>query len=77
VFALNTLMFLALQAYIVRVLIKPELAGEQDPHFFVKGLIGPLSYLTGAAVAWVSVHAAFVVYLLTPLFYITPREPKA
>ena len=76
VFALNTLMFLALQAYIVRVLIKPELAGEQDPHFFVKGLVGPLSYLTGAAVAWVSVHAAFLVYLLTPLFYITPRDSK-
>jgi len=31
VFALNTLLFMALQAYIVRRLIKPELATLQDP----------------------------------------------
>jgi hypothetical protein len=39
----------------------------------------PLSYLVGAAAAWFSVHAAFVVYALTPLFYITPwqyRSPR-
>jgi uncharacterized membrane protein len=69
VFALNTLLFLILQAYIIHHLIKPELAG-------VKGLVGPASYLIGAALAWVSVHAAFVVYALTPLFYITPREMR-
>ena len=77
VFAVNTLLFLALQAYIVRHLIKPERAAGQDPRFFVKGLVGPLSYLTGAAAAWLSVHAAFAIYLLTPLFYITPPTPKA
>jgi hypothetical protein len=70
----NTLLFIALQRYIVRNLIKPELAAAQDSHAFVKSLIGPASYLTGAAAAWVSVHAAFVIYLLTPLFYITPPE---
>jgi uncharacterized membrane protein len=74
VFAINTLLFLALQAYIVRNLIKPELAPLQDPHGLIKALVGPLSYLVGAALAWVSVHAAFVVFALTPLFYITPPE---
>jgi uncharacterized membrane protein len=76
VFAVNTLLFLGLQAYIVRSLIKPELAAEQDPHFIVKALIGPASYLAGAAAAWLSVHAAFMIYLLTPLFYLTPRPPR-
>src|SRR6266568_3699530 len=32
VFAVNTLLFLALHAYIVRNLLKPELAALQDPH---------------------------------------------
>jgi uncharacterized membrane protein len=72
VFAVNTLLFIALHRYIVRNLIRPELAAVQDPRAFVKSLVGPASYLTGAAVAWVSIHAAFVIYLLTPLFYITP-----
>src|SRR5262245_40177267 len=76
VFAVNTLLFLALQGYVVRRLIKPELAAEQDPRFFVKGLVGPASYLAGAAAAWFSVHAAFVIYLLTPLFYLTPPAPR-
>jgi uncharacterized membrane protein len=74
VFAVNTLLFIVLHRYIVRNLIKPELAAAQDPHAFIKSLVGPASYLIGAAAAWVSVHAAFVVYLLTPLFYITPPE---
>jgi uncharacterized membrane protein len=74
VFAVNTLLFLALQAYILRRLIKPELAARQDPHAVAKGFIGPASYLVGAAAAWVSVYAAFVVYALTPLFYITPWQ---
>jgi uncharacterized membrane protein len=74
VFAINTLLFLALQAYIVRNLIKPELAPLQDPHGLIKALVGPLSYLVGAALAWVSMHAAFVVFALTPLFYITPPQ---
>jgi TMEM175 potassium channel family protein len=76
VFAINTLIFLALQAYIVRHLIKPELAVLQDPHAVIKGFIGPASYLVGAALAWVSVPVAFAVYALTPLFYITPPEGR-
>jgi hypothetical protein len=74
VFAVNTLLFMALHAYIVRNLIKPELAAAQDPHGMRKALIGPGSYLLGAAVAWLSVHVAFVIYALTPLFYITPKR---
>jgi uncharacterized membrane protein len=72
VFAVNTLLFMALHAYIVRNLIKPELAAQQDPHAMRKALIGPGSYLLGAAAAWLSIPVAFVIYLLTPLFYITP-----
>jgi uncharacterized membrane protein len=74
VFAVNTLLFLALQAYIMRNLIKPELAPLRDPHGMRKAMIGPASYLVGAAAAWFSVHAAFVIYALTPLFYITPPK---
>ena len=37
-------------------------------------MVGPGSYLVGAAAAWLNVHAALVIYLLTPLFYITPPE---
>jgi len=77
VFAVNTFLFLILHAYIVRRLIKPELAALQDPRGIIKAFIGPASYLVGAAFAWVSVHAAFVVYALTPLFYITPPEGRA
>lgn len=77
VFALNTFLFLLLNAYIRRNLLKPELAARQDPNAVVKGLIGPASYLMGAALAWASIHAAFVVYALTPLFYITPWNERA
>jgi uncharacterized membrane protein len=79
VFAINTLLFLALHAYVVGTLIKPELAATQDPHGILKGFVGPLSYGLGALAAWIDVHAAFVVYALTPLFYLTPwhwRRPS-
>jgi hypothetical protein len=52
----------------------PELAGRQDRHDMRKPMIGPASYLLGAAAAWVNVYAAFVVYALTPLFYVTPPK---
>jgi uncharacterized membrane protein len=74
VFAVNTLLFIALNSYIVRNLIKPELAPLQDPRGTLKAMIGPASYLVGAAAAWVSIPAAFAVYALTPLFYITPPK---
>jgi uncharacterized membrane protein len=74
VFALNTLLFMALQAHILHRLIKPELAARQDPHGLRKAFVGPLSYLAGAGAAWVYTPAAFIIYALTPLFYITPPQ---
>jgi uncharacterized membrane protein len=72
VMAFNTLLFIALHTYILRHLLKPELAGEQDPHIIRKSFIGVFSYLLGATLAWFSVYAGFVMYLLTPLFFIVP-----
>jgi TMEM175 potassium channel family protein len=77
VFALNTFLFLLLNAYIRRNLLKPEFAARQNPNAVTKGLIGPASYLTGTALAWMSIHTAFAVYALTPLFYITPWNERA
>jgi hypothetical protein len=77
VFALNTFLFLLLNAHIRRNLLKSEFAACQDPNAVTKGLIGPASYLTGAALAWVSIHSAFAVYALTPLIYITPGNERA
>jgi TMEM175 potassium channel family protein len=76
VMALNTLVFIALHAYILRNLIRPEVAGAQDPHIILKSFVGPVSYLIGVAAAWFSVDAAFVVYFLTPLFFIVPPHPR-
>jgi len=77
VMAFNTLLFVALQAYILRNLLKPELAGTQDPHFVRKSFVGVGSYLLGAAAAWFSVHLAFALYMLTPLFFIVPPASPA
>ncbi len=67
-----TLLFIALHAYILPHLIKPELVDAQSPHIIRKSFVGVFSYLIGAAAAWLSVYAAFIVYLLTPLFFIVP-----
>jgi len=72
VMAFNTLLFIALHGYILRNLIKPELAAGQDPHVIRKSFIGVASYLVGVAAAWGSVHAAFIVYAITPAFFIVP-----
>jgi hypothetical protein len=72
--AFNTLLFIALLAYILRRLIKSELADAQDPHTLRKSFVGVFSYLIGVAAAWLSVHAAFLIYMLTPLFFITPLQ---
>jgi uncharacterized membrane protein len=77
VFALNTALFIVLQTYIQRRLLKPELADQQDPHLFIKSLVGIVFYLVGAALAWASITAAFVIYLITPWFFITPPQYRA
>ena len=77
VMALNTLLFIAPHAYILRRLIKPELADAQNPQIIRKSFVGVFSYLLGGAVGWFSVHAAFLIYLLTPLFFIVPPTRRA
>jgi len=72
VMAFNTLLFMALHGYILRHLIKTELADTEDPHIIRKSFVGVFSYLIGAASAWFSVHGGFLMYLLTPLFFIVP-----
>jgi uncharacterized membrane protein len=72
VMAFNTLLFIALHDYILKNLLKPELAADQDPHVIAKSFIGPVFYLFGAGMAWVSPGLSFVLYGITPLFFITP-----
>lgn len=74
VMALNTIAFIAMHRYILRHLIKPELADSQDPHIILKSFVGVISYLIGATAAWFSPGVAFAVYLLTPLFFIIPPQ---
>jgi TMEM175 potassium channel family protein len=77
VFALDKFLFLVLNAYIRRHLLKPQRAAKQDPHAVFKGFIGPLSYLVGAPFARPNIYAAFPVYALTPLFYVTRWNERA
>jgi uncharacterized membrane protein len=77
VMAVNTLMFIALHAYILRNLIRPDLRDAQVPNIVRKSFIGVFSYSVGIAAAWVSAQAAFVVYLLTPLFFIVPPSRRS
>jgi len=76
VLAVNTVFFILLHAYILRHLLKPEMEGTQDVHIIAKSFIVPAVYLGGAGIAWLNVHAAFLAYLLTPLFFITPPGPS-
>jgi len=76
VMSFNTLLFIVLHAYILRRLIKPELASEQDPRIIAKSFVGVIAYLAGAGAAWFSVEVAFLVYLLTPFFFIVPPERR-
>jgi uncharacterized membrane protein len=76
VFAVNTLLFIALHAYILRGLAKPELAVQQPSHIIRKSFVGIASYSLGAIVAWFSIPAALIIYLITPLFFITPPHRR-
>ena len=57
--------------------LRLTLAGTQDPYLNRKSFVGVVSYLIGAAAAWFSVHVAFVLYMLTPLFFIVPPASLA
>jgi uncharacterized membrane protein len=77
VMAVNTLMFMALQSYILRNLLKRDLVATQDPQIMWKSLIGPVFYLLGATAAWFYTPAAFLLYVITPLFFITPPSKSS
>ena len=76
VMALNTGLFIWLHAYVLKHLLKPELAAEQDPNIIAKSFIGVAFYLFGAGMAWVSPWLSFGLYGITPLFFITPSNRK-
>jgi len=76
VMALNTLLFIWLHAYVLKNLLKPELAAEQDPRIIAKSFIGPVFYLFGAGMAWMNPWLSFVLYGITPLFFITPTTRR-
>ena len=69
---------MVLNAYVFRHLLKPELVGTIGPAGgLAKAWVGPLSYLVGFGRGLGSAfEAAFGIYLLTPLFYITPPAPR-
>jgi uncharacterized membrane protein len=75
VMALNTVFFLTLQLYIYRNLLKPELEVNRDTRIVQKAIVGPLFYILGSTAAWFYTPAAFVFYMITPLFFITPPSP--
>ncbi|BDI30750.1 hypothetical protein CCAX7_28010 [Capsulimonas corticalis] len=72
VMALNTVLFLILQTYILHNLLKPELTPVNVTNLRWKMVIGPLFYLLGASAACFSTRAAFALYMITPFFFITP-----
>lgn len=77
VMALNTLLFMALHAYVLRKVLKPERAAEQLPDVIARSWIGVASYLVGVAAAWIHPYLAFVAYAVTPVFFIVPPTRPA
>jgi len=75
--ALNTLLFIALHAYILKNLAKPALAAIEAPGIIAKSFAGVVAYGVGAGLAWWHIEIGFVVYALTPLLFIVPPAPKA
>jgi TMEM175 potassium channel family protein len=74
VMAVNTLLFIALQSYVPRNLLKPEMSGAIVPHLARKSFVGVVSYLLGVAATFVDIRVAFFLYAITPLFFITPPQ---
>jgi hypothetical protein len=46
------------------------------PHLTRKSFVGVASYLLGFAATFVDVRLAFILYALTPLFFITPQTVR-
>ena len=76
VLAFNTLLFIALHAYILARVMKPEFIGTQPPHVIRNSFFGVAFYLMGAAMAWYNVRLAFLIYGIMPMFFIVPG-PRA
>src|SRR5438046_10702675 len=74
VMAVNTLLFIALQSYIIGNLLKPELVSAVVLHLTRKSFVGVVCYLLGAAATLFNVQVTFVVYALTHLCFITPHQ---
>ncbi len=74
--ATGTLLYIGLHSYILRNVIKPERIGATVPHLTRKSFAGVISYVLGAAAGWFDVHAAFVLYAITPLFFIAPPHAR-
>ncbi|MEI6226645.1 MAG: TMEM175 family protein [Deltaproteobacteria bacterium] len=66
-----------------RMLVVPGLLGEQvDRGAFLRGtrsalVMGPLAYLAGAVLAWVSAPAAFACYAAIALYFVFPHATTA
>jgi hypothetical protein len=73
--AMNTLLFIALQSYILGNLLKPEMTGAVAPHLTRKSFVGVVLLARGRPRS-VDVRVAFVLYALTPLFFVTPPQPQ-
>jgi uncharacterized membrane protein len=72
VMAVNTIMFITMHAHILRHLLKTGAAATVPANIIGRSFLGVLFYLLGAGAAWLSVHLAFALYLVTPLFFIVP-----
>jgi len=72
VMAFNTILFIALYAYILKHLATEEAKSKEDPKIIQKSLVGPSFYLLGAILALQNVYAAFAIYAITPLFFVVP-----
>ena len=62
VMTVNTLLFIALQSYIVRNLLKPEMTGAVVPYITRKSFVGVISYLLGVVATFVDVDIAFALW---------------
>ncbi|QDA62049.1 TMEM175 family protein [Hymenobacter jejuensis] len=76
VMVVNTLLFVWLHSYINDNLLRDASHYVPKRTLLGRSLVGPICYALGAALAWVSVWAAFAVYLLTPLFFVVPLQPN-
>ena len=76
VMAFNTVLFIALHAYVVRRLARRDAAATEPRDVVRRSLVGPAGYLLGALLAWIWVPLGFALYVVTPLAFVTPLGPR-